>query len=937
MKKVIFLLCVFLLSHMAFATNPPVGSGTTPNFTSWQAQGGSEPTFTMTATATSGSAAVNETVIVTGSSSTVMGTLTRQDTNNVAPPSDLTFDYSPENATISWTASGCGANPDSGSESTASVSTASFQCTEAGTVTVTFTVVDNTGYEGCFAIQSGATTTVTIGNPPPALSLSGPSTLEVGGSATFTAGGGTPPYTFSASNSYATIVPTTGALTGVAAGDVTISVNDAIGSGTSALLTVTAAPPATVRAVDAEPTTIGFGEVSTISAMPDPENGILDHLHWRIYTDGADKGLDTVLEGISGSNPRLLGGSAAPGLYVFKAWNGDDESVAVSSVGVTVNSPPPPDVASITYDNALISYNDNVDYGTVVARGSLTNITFTANPETFAQSLSLDQLTWSLFLDGNDVTSDEQYAPYIPAGPSSAGPTVNTLTLPYTLSLGSYYTKCFNGPNGTPATSGSAQIIPSAVGATVTGTHTNPAVIIAEDDTIGISPTMSPSGSTADYLHWVVYGMYDNVAVWVASDDSLPVWANYSDGQLTLNSDMTDALGAGRYYLKIWNGFNEDDRYNDSNTFTSVNSEYIYLLPIPLSDIKDHANTGDDVVISNWSSGQQIADANIAWIEAHSSATDATPRMPQLVFSVQGLPQNVTLAAKLLVEYERPYAGKQPEDTVRVPANGSFQDITNGKWDIWSDYSTLPFFGGDATLTYKINGGAEQTIKFAIGGRNPDDDKCKAYTQGRPGAPWYAYAIEKHESQAYNAGFYNQFWERSGNSSPINGGVNYTFTKGDPLVVRSPGETGVGGTGLAQVTGAGGNKTSPASRQVYWNWQQNIDEFMSILAGKIQIAETFMNDTSPRSSTNPMPTGQRPQTVYHTGSNVPVPSRVQGQVTFGDVQGQKRPEEAVAIKAYNGASSHWCSWRGPTVHEWQFNYGQNNYVERVGNQVEEGQ
>ncbi|MDW8350246.1 MAG: hypothetical protein RML49_08355 [Verrucomicrobiae bacterium] len=360
----------------------------------------------------------------------------------------------------------------------------------------------------------------------------------------------------------------------------------------------------------------------------------------------------------------------------------------------------------------------------------------------------------------------------------------------------------------------------------------------------------------------------------------------------------------------------------------------VLLLPVEVVDIKDHGNTGDDVTIQPWDKSTPIADSNIAWIDAHTSEQNPAPRMPQLEFRIPGLPQDVKLEAKLLVEYERPYAGKQTDDTVRIPANGSFQNVTNGRWEIWREYANLPFFGGDATLTFKINDGAEQTIKFAIGGRNPDDARCKAYIQGRPGAPWYAYAIVKHESQAYNPGHYNQFWERSGNSSPINSGVNYAFTKGDPLVVRSPGEIGVGGAGLAQVTGAAGNKTVSAPREIFWNWQKNVDAFLVILAGKIQIAEMFMNDPNPRSQTNPMPNGQRPQTIYHTGRNVPVPSRVQGPVTFGDNQGEKRPEDAVAIKAYNGAAAHWCSWQGPPVLAWQFNYGQNNYVEAVCNQID---
>lgn len=355
---------------------------------------------------------------------------------------------------------------------------------------------------------------------------------------------------------------------------------------------------------------------------------------------------------------------------------------------------------------------------------------------------------------------------------------------------------------------------------------------------------------------------------------------------------------------------------------------FVDLLPVEVRDVNG-LGIEDDVVIMPWDKTKEIRDMNIAWIDPHTSIQNPAPRMPQLKFKIPNISEVVTLEAKLLVVYERPYAGIQAEDTVMIPIDGSFKTVDNGEWKIYEDYEELSFFGGDAILIYKINDGTEQKIHFAIGGKNPDDDKCKDYTQSHQNAPWYAYAIEKHESQAYNAGFYNQFWERSGNSSPINGGVNYEFTKGDPLKVLSVGETGVGGTGLAQVTGAGGNKSIPASRDVFWNWQKNVDAFLVILADKIQIADTFMNDQAPRSASNPMPNGQRPQTIYHTGANVPVPSRTQAGVTFGDNQGEEKPEDAVAIKAYNGATAHWCSWQGPSNNSWQWNYGQNNYVVKV--------
>lgn len=404
----------------------------------------------------------------------------------------------------------------------------------------------------------------------------------------------------------------------------------------------------------------------------------------------------------------------------------------------------------------------------------------------------------------------------------------------------------------------------------------------------------------------------------------------YADGEWFWIGTEEKGTGKGKFKAQADAGTG----YKDAPEEKTVD-----LLPVEVRDIKDSTNTDDDVTITPWDTATQTnpTDANIAWIEPHKSDTDAAPRMPQLVLNIPGLPQSVTLDAKLLVVYERPYAGKQADDTVKIPADGSFQTVANGRWEIFSQYTNLPFFGGDATITYKINGGTEQTIKFAIGGRNPDDIRCKTYTQERPASPWYAYAIERHESQAYNPGHYNQFWERHGNNSPINNGVNYTFTRGDALIVRSPGETGVGGTGIAQVTGAAGNKTVSAPREIFWNWQKNVDAFLVIMSAKIQIAETFMNDPTPRNGPGSMPNGQRPQTTFHTGNNVAVPSRLQGIVTFGDAQNNKPPEDAVAIKAYNGASSHWCSWRGPSVHEWQFNYGQNNYVEEVCNEIEEAQ
>lgn len=372
------------------------------------------------------------------------------------------------------------------------------------------------------------------------------------------------------------------------------------------------------------------------------------------------------------------------------------------------------------------------------------------------------------------------------------------------------------------------------------------------------------------------------------------------------------------------------------------------LCSVSLINQREYILSSDDVAIVPKQNEEDTNIRSVAWIDAHTSETVAEPRMPNLKFSIASLPPDLRLRAKLEIDYTRPYVGHQNQDRVQIPANGDFRDVTTQNWEIYDDPDWIAavnegFFGGDATLIYqvtKLDGSVvlpSQTFQFRIAGQNPVDARCKTYTQQSPSAPWYSYAIEKHESQAYNPGYYNQFWERNGNNSPINQGINYTFKNGEPLVVRSPGETGVGGAGLAQVTGAGGNKNVPPPRDILWNWQSNVDSFLAILAGKLQIAQNFMNDSTPGSGSNPRPKGQRPQTSFDTGQNVSVPSRLQGQITFGDNQGQRSPEDAIAIKAYNGASAHWCSWRGPTAHVWQFNYGQNNYVEEVSNEIEEAQ
>ena len=119
---------------------------------------------------------------------------------------------------------------------------------------------------------------------------------------------------------------------------------------------------------------------------------------------------------------------------------------------------------------------------------------------------------------------------------------------------------------------------------------------------------------------------------------------------------------------------------------------------------------------------------------------------------------------------------------------------------------------------------------------------------------------------------------------------------------------------------------------------------MAILAEKINEAERFMNNDQPRNPLNLRPDGQRPQSQFDTGALVPIPlDQAQSGVYFSDNAGDRRPEDAVAIKRHNGATADFCSWASiseanPADDHWQWNYTNQfeiNYEERVCQELDD--
>lgn len=394
------------------------------------------------------------------------------------------------------------------------------------------------------------------------------------------------------------------------------------------------------------------------------------------------------------------------------------------------------------------------------------------------------------------------------------------------------------------------------------------------------------------------------------------------------------------------------------------------LLPVELRDIKDHANTGDDVTIANWDTAQQIADNNIAWIEAHSSATDAAPRMPQLELRIPGLGQGMTIEAKIEVQYDRGNgqrtARNQPEDRVRIPDNGNYQAVTGDTWRLWESYAGQPFFGGEATLTYRLMNGqnqamAPQTVRFRIGGKNPDPARAKTHIEtlnnaGPQGPLWFAYAIAKSETKDYNGGGtrYNHFWQLPRDANDTSYRAMRQTHAGRPIWNNDGNnQNGVplpGGYGLFQVTGNAADSEANIPRAQIWHWQENALAGMAILESKRTIADTWM--TRQKNANN--------------ANGVALQSLTVQSVTFAEST-NRTMNNAVTMKLWNGASKppstftdpepiplgflidtqgsdHFCYWKNSAsgTNKWALNRYNNphgntqpfNYVDRVCQEVE---
>ena len=380
-------------------------------------------------------------------------------------------------------------------------------------------------------------------------------------------------------------------------------------------------------------------------------------------------------------------------------------------------------------------------------------------------------------------------------------------------------------------------------------------------------------------------------------------------------------------------------------------------LSVGLVDAKDDTlENGNDVQIIPKKNSADTNILSVAWIDPHRLNSGNDPDMPWLVLRMNGMEQlGLKIRWKLQVKYERPNGQVLPEDTILFPS----ADTTPSDWvtepltgpiAIWANNGWINallsngFFGGDATLTYQIlkpdNSiiGDEKMVLFSIGGRNPERAKCKDYIDDNAtsahGHMWFAYAIAKSESSAFNPERrYNQFWERTGSYD------KRPHKQGEPTWTKFRTEESAGGFGMFQVTGSIVSKFVNIPREQIWNWQTHSVAALVIIRHKQDAVYDgswdYMNGTMAHRDKPGEPRGQRPQAKKANNNvDVPVPDETVGSVAFKD--GTARTiEAAVTMKAYNGAISHYCGWDNAT-RTWKFSRtnGTFNYVDRVCQEVE---
>ncbi len=426
----------------------------------------------------------------------------------------------------------------------------------------------------------------------------------------------------------------------------------------------------------------------------------------------------------------------------------------------------------------------------------------------------------------------------------------------------------------------------------------------------------------------------------------------------------------------IWLSF----KNTNSSTFGSLISN------VSISSIRLY-DEFDDSLIVPYDEKPQDENQNmnsIAWIHAHHDSVDVSPQMPELVLYLSKTSEGSAvggavfrLQAKLKVFYNRPgiIYNSQPvpagnseilaKDTVLVPdeklLNGEnyvpteyssdkeWYILSDHHWRVsqdvcwWTHVNQDGFFGGDATLSFKVyktENGTETQIgdvydyKFRIAGQNPVDNLCENYIidyvnthysvkktsahyksldslhEKLSDMVWCIPAIAKHESYGYSyeVASYRPYVLKNNSMQTV---FNQFECKKDADKIGIPlhrrYETkGAGGFGMYQVTGTPYSIYDAVCRGVIWNWQINIHAAMEILLDKMNEVDIYFTSQLSQQEEYDKDLAadkKHPLVDYRLINSIP---RQGGKGTTYDFtigqEHDKRMVHLCALKAYNGAS-----------------------------------
>lgn len=189
--------------------------------------------------------------------------------------------------------------------------------------------------------------------------------------------------------------------------------------------------------------------------------------------------------------------------------------------------------------------------------------------------------------------------------------------------------------------------------------------------------------------------------------------------------------------------------------------------------------------------------------------------------------------------------------------------------------------------------GREEKFQFKIWGVNPSDQTVKDYISAREPKMWYNLPVALQESVTT----LNQF-------DPEPKLVDI----GKPLEnKRKKGADGDGGIGIYQLTA---NIKYPND---LWKWTQNVSGGIRRLSELRGVGVDFMNRQRGQALNEWGRTCLDSEDIIPPGHAVPIPDRQEGtaerHVIFSETMAGARPfEDAIAVKAYNGANHHYCAW-----------------------------